>query len=351
MKTATATKTSKTKANRPGIETGNLSPIYSYVTDKMLTMIENGVAPWSKGFFSMYPLHINAVSGNAYQGTNVLMLEMVKQIKEYKSPIWLTFNQVNQLKGKVIKGEKHPTFVIFFTIVDRRTDKEKEQCKNSAWRNANFETYRQLMKKRYSVLKYSNVFNIEQTDLEMSAVNKKGLELLAKNQEKKTSIEPIQAAQERFDQWTNKPAIKFMGNQPAYEPAKDTIYMPPFEQWKTPERFYKTLFHESGHASGHPSRLNRPGVAMYITGNQKDGTTRREKYSFEELIAELTAAYTLADLGIETPETEENSASYLKGWIEPLKNNPQWIVKAASQAWKATEYIKNNFTPEEETDE
>lgn len=35
----------------------------------------------------------------------------------------------------------------------------------------------------------------------------------------------------------------------------------------------------------------------------------------------------------------QNSASYIKGWLKPLEDNPEWVVKAASKAQKAVQMI------------
>jgi antirestriction protein ArdC len=39
--------------------------------------------------------------------------------------------------------------------------------------------------------------------------------------------------------------------------------MPPFSRFDSGESYYGTLFHELGHATGHPSRLNRESLTQH----------------------------------------------------------------------------------------
>jgi antirestriction protein ArdC len=63
-------------------------------------------------------------------------------------------------------------------------------------------------------------------------------------------------------------------------------------------------------------------------------------YAEEELVAEMAASFLNAHAGIMEAEVE-NSAAYLQGWINALKSKDakSWIIRAASQAQKAAEFI------------
>src|SRR5436853_358239 len=63
-----------------------------------------------------------------------------------------------------------------------------------------------------------------------------------------------------------------------------------------------------------------------------------ESYSKEELVAELGASMLAGIAGIETA-TLNNSAAYLRHWIDRLKSDSKLLVSAASQAQKAGDYI------------
>jgi antirestriction protein ArdC len=81
-----------------------------------------------------------------------------------------------------------------------------------------------------------------------------------------------------------------------------------------------------GHATGHASRLNR----------DFSGSFGSKKYAFEELIAEINAAFCCASLGI-TPTVRH--ADYIGSWLEVLREDDRAIVRAASQASKAADYL------------
>lgn len=56
-------------------------------------------------------------------------------------------------------------------------------------------------------------------------------------------------------------------------------------------------------------------------------------------MAEIGAATCLSKLGIESRDTEENSAAYLKSWATFLSNDPKAFVVAAGKAEKAVNMI------------
>jgi antirestriction protein ArdC len=58
----------------------------------------------------------------------------------------------------------------------------------------------------------------------------------------------------------------------------------------------------------------------------------------EELIAELTAAFTCAHLGLSS-EPRPDHAQYIASWVRVLKADKRAIFTAASQAQKAADFI------------
>ena len=116
------------------------------------------------------------------------------------------------------------------------------------------------------------------------------------------------------------------GNRAYYIPSEDYVQVPPPAAYFEPINWHRTALHELGHASGHHSRLNR----------DLSGTHGSKKYAFEELIAELCAAFSCASLGI-VPTVHH--ADYIGSWLEALREDNRAIVRAASQATKATNYL------------
>jgi antirestriction protein ArdC len=85
-------------------------------------------------------------------------------------------------------------------------------------------------------------------------------------------------------------------------------------------------YRHNGHASGAPHRLNR----------DLSGSFGSKKYAFEELVAEMNAAFCCASLGI-VPTVRH--ADYIGSWLEVLREDNRAIVRAASQASKAADFL------------
>ncbi|RUX00280.1 antirestriction protein ArdC, partial [Mesorhizobium sp. M8A.F.Ca.ET.059.01.1.1] len=90
-----------------------------------------------------------------------------------------------------------------------------------------------------------------------------------------------------------------------------------------------------GHATGHASRV----------GRDLSGSFGTKKYAFEELVAEINAAFCCASIGI-VPTVRH--ADYVGSWLEVLREDNRAIVRAASQASKAADYLLSFLPPEDE---
>lgn len=116
------------------------------------------------------------------------------------------------------------------------------------------------------------------------------------------------------------------GNKAFYVPAHDFVQVPPPQAYHEPINWHRTALHELGHASGHRSRLDR----------DLTGTFGSKKYAFEELVAEMNAAFCCASLGI-VPTVRH--ADYIGDWLEVLRDDNRAVVRAASQASKAADWL------------
>ena len=125
------------------------------------------------------------------------------------------------------------------------------------------------------------------------------------------------------------------GSRAFYTPAQDYVQVPPPQAYFEPINWHRTALHELGHASGAPHRLNR----------DLSGSFGSKKYAFEELVAEMNAAFCCASLGI-APTVRH--ADYIGSWLEVLREDNRAIVRAASQASKAADWLLA-FLPEAET--
>jgi hypothetical protein len=61
-----------------------------------------------------------------------------------------------------------------------------------------------------------------------------------------------------------------------------------------------------------------------------------QAYAFEELVAEMGAAFLAAKLDL---KGEMRHASYIDSWVKILKEDNRALLKAASQAQRAFEYL------------
>jgi antirestriction protein ArdC len=152
-------------------------------------------------------------------------------------------------------------------------------------------------RRRPPMLRYYRVFNTEQTE---------GLE---KHLPEEQHFTPIEAAARIIEAMPQCPPIQHEEPRAYYAPMADYVNLPRPETFDTPENYYAVAFHELMHSTGHESRLNRAGVA----GSQL-AAFRSADYSRGELVAELGSLFLCAEAGIES--TLDNSAAYLKGWLD-----------------------------------
>ena len=97
------------------------------------------------------------------------------------------------------------------------------------------------------------------------------------------------------------------------------MQVPPPQAYFEPINWHRTALHELGHCQrGIASRLNR----------DLSGSFGSKKYAFEELVAEMTAAFCCASLGI-VPTVRH--ADYIGSWLEVLREDNRAIVRAASR--------------------
>jgi antirestriction protein ArdC len=118
--------------------------------------------------------------------------------------------------------------------------------------------------------------------------------------------------------------IRIGGDRAYYDVAGDFIRVPPPQAFFEPINWHRTALHEVGHLVGR--RL----------GRDLSGSFGSKKYAYEEIICELSTAYVCATLGI-VPTVRH--ADYIASWAEVLQEDNRAIVRAASAASKAADYL------------
>lgn len=278
--------------------------ILQTVTNSIVEAIENlptgadFVLPWTQS--TDFPL--NALTKKHYRGGNILSLWVAQIVKGFTSPHWATYKQWTELGAQVKKGEKCSHIVFWKTVTTEPTKEGEEE-------------------ETRMIVRASMVFNSEQVE---------------------GWTPPAVAARPLFDRIAYAEQVVAAtgadirtSNMGAYYVRKgDYIGMPnalSFIDTKTStaqESYYSTLFHELTHWTGAEQRLCR-------TKGKKFGDT---DYAYEELVAELGAAFLCAATGI-SAEPRVDHAHYLANWLKALKNEKSFLFSAASQAQKAFDFI------------
>ncbi|MBM6595429.1 ArdC family protein [Microvirga pudoricolor] len=288
-------------------ETPRVDP-YARVTSRIVADLEQGVRPWVKPWSAgnggapvTRPLRAN---GLAYQGINVLTLWTEAMLRGYTASTWMTYKQAADLGGQVRKGETSST------VFKAGTFTKEEQNSDTG----------EKAERSVAYLKAYSVFNVEQVD---------GLptHFYAKAETKEERPFEVVEAAEAFFRATGS-TIRHGGDRAFYSPGLDFIQMPPHAAFKDAVSYYATLGHEHIHWTGHGDRLGR-------TFGKRFGDS---SYAFEELVAELGAAFLCADLAL-TLEPRADHASYIESWIRVLKQDSRAVFSAAGHAERAVRYL------------
>ncbi len=287
---------------------------YAIVTEKIINLLETGIVPWRRPWTSTGLPH-NLVSKKPYRGVNVFLLSASK----YVSPFWLTMRQANELDGHVRKGEES-TLIVNWKIENLLSRDESEDLDQDETVDAKARNRRRFL------LRFYRVFNLEQCELPQAVLDK--LPRIETHEH-----DPIEAAERIIAAMPNPPEIQYAGSKAFYSSVTDRITLPPRELLISAEEQAATTYHEIGHATGHPKRLNRKSIAEAAPFGSPT-------YSFEEMIAEMSAAYLCAEAGI-SPAVIENQSAYVAGWLKKLRDDRKLVVHAAAQAQHAADFILN----------
>ena len=260
--------------------------------------------PWQKTWKNEMPK--NFVSNIPYKGINTLLLGL----QDYESSYWLSFRQVKELSGWVKKGEQSTMVVLWKPVVTNNRHQEVDE----ATADVSF------------LLRYYNVFNLAQVELP-DEILKKRITTSSTNSKLITAETIIQG-------YPKPPAIVINNviPNPRYLPRIDRVEIQSISNFKTSDDYYASLYHELAHSTGSKERLNRKGITDPIEFGS-------ERYSREELVAEISASFLCSMSGVEN--TIENQSAYIQSWLHALNNDSRMVLIAASQAQKACDYILN----------
>lgn len=328
-KKAKTRKSSSRKRHTTGKQTkstlSDRMDIYRLVTDRIIIALENGTPPWRRpwrnaqqGINTLMP--VNALTGRAYSGVNVLLLWLAAEERGYHSDRWLTYNQALEAGGQVRKGETATLAVIY-----RDWTKQAEDSSG----NKLFDADGKPQMETVPMLRQVPLFNVEQCDDLADQVC--GASVITRPQEDFAAVDPVQL--EQVLTVVNATGVQFSPkpqNRAYYRVTTDQIVLPLTSQFGAEGDYWSTVLHELVHASGHAKRLNREGITS-ATRQFGDPV-----YAFEELIAEIGSAFLCAHLGITGDMQHE---SYIDGWLSRLKSDKKALFSACRQAREASEYL------------
>ena len=293
---------------------------------------------WKKPWFTegalQWPKNLN---GREYNGMNAFLLLLHCEKEGYKIPRFCTFDRIQQFnkpgsrdkdakpRVSVLKGEhSFPVMLTTFTVVDKET---KERIK---WED--YKLLSQEQREKYNVypkLQTYHVFNVAQTNLKEvrpEMWEKLEQEYSMPKVDRSEAFEPV----DRMitdNRWIC-PIKPMYGDSAYYSISKNEIVVPEKGQFKDGESFYSNLFHEMGHSTGAENQLDR----------LKPTTFGSAEYAREELVAELTAALTAQRYGM-SKHLKDDTAAYLKAWLDSLKESPQFIKTVLLDVKKASSML------------
>jgi antirestriction protein ArdC len=288
------------KTNREAVE--RRDPMQEF-TDKILESLEAGVKPWvrpwdpSKCAGPQAPL--NPTTGARYHGINVLILACSILAFTTADPRWCTYQQAQEKKWQVRKGEKSTT-IFFYKLLAIEDEKAEDKTKI------------------IPILKHYSVFHASQID----------------------GIPPHVTPTVEEAPWTRPDAADIIlkssgavvhtgGDRAFYSPTTDHIQLPPDNAFRGPSELATTFLHELCHWTGHLTRLSRIEAMKAKYGSSA--------YAMEELRAEIASAFIAAELGI--PSDIAGHASYISSWLKPLKEDKREIFKVAADAQKIVDMV------------
>lgn len=285
--------------------------MYDTVTKRILEQLEQGQIPWCKPWTGGAGAWSRA-TGKPYSLLNQFMLPRGE---------YITYTQMIEEGGELVKDEngKTPHAKQVWAFWYKAIKYEEENAETG-------ETEEKL--RLIPKAKYYKVYNVA-TDTTLE-VKYKYDELPAAGADAIKELEKI-----KLD-YVRRSGVKYSeehSGEAFYSPMFDSVTVPCREQFTESAEFYSTVFHELGHSTGAPKRLNRFKIF------DADVAFGSESYSREELVAELTACSILANMGVETATSFRNNAAYIQGWSKKLKEDKEAIIRASAKAEAAYNLI------------
>ncbi len=291
---------------RSAASTSRRPDICRTVTDEIIAQLEKGCVPWVRPWDCRHPaigLPYNAASRRRYSGINILTLWNAAASRGFSGQGFLTFRQAAELGGTVRRGERGTAIVYARRVPgtdrgSRTADAEGEAAKS------------------FSILRTFTVFSTDQCEGLPEQITIRPEAAIG------DAILPEAAALIA----ATGADFRIGGPNAFYDPVRDFVAVPPPDAFHEAINWHRTAFHELAHWTGHRSRLNR----------DQSGAFGSAAYGQEELVAEMAGAFVCAALGI---RPTVRHADYIGSWLAILKGDHRAILRAASAASRASDYL------------
>lgn len=291
--------------------------IYEKITNDFIAALSKDIVPWHQPWFGR-TWAVSRTNGKPYSFLNQMLLG--------KDGEWLTFKQIEAEGGTIKKGCK-AHYVVFWKFLSKYAEDENGE---------------QKVVSQFPILKFYNVWHISETE---------GIKPKYEVHKPHNENEHIETAHKIYCDYFAREkesglwaSVQTFNHEACYSPKRDCVTLPDITLFENSEEFYATAFHEMTHSTGAEKRLNRDGIVKFDHFGS-------EKYSKEELIAEIGSAFLCNQAELDPEKTFANSQAYVKGWLKVLKNDPKMVVLAASKAEQAAHYILTGEKPKHESEE
>jgi len=296
----------------------NQKQIRRQITDRIVEALQRDILPWRRPWRQVSSPNAgrpaNFVSKRLYTGINPILLELHNLRFGFQSRWWGTFRQwqdcgccVRKRPDNVEPGQWGAS-IVFYSPVSKTVVGEDGQEE----------------KQPFNLMRLFTVFNADQVG---------GAERFQiRENETAETLPNYEPAEELIS--ATQADIRHQGDRAYYvrpmsfedwphHGSGDYIIVPPKHRFETLGAYYETLLHELGHWSE-----VRVGWDHWEHG-----------YEMGELVAEISASYLSAELGVPQGETLENHAAYLKSWLAQMQDDSGFIFKASTQANRITDFL------------
>ena len=295
------------------------------VASGIIDQLRKGTAPWVKPWepgerFMPY----NPTTGNEYRGGNAMWLMSQAENRGYDDARWLTYRQAQEQGAQVRKGEKG-TPIQFWKWQGLEPVRDAQ---GKPMLDGEGNPVRELVRYERPRVLSAVVFNAQQIDGLPPAPDRPAL--------------PEWERHDRAERILGGSGVDLrhlQGDRAFYHLTEDRITLPERGQFATGDRYYATALHELGHATGHPSRLNRDMAHPFGS----------EGYAREELRAEIGSLMLGGQLGIGHDPGQH--VAYIGSWIKALEQDPREVFRAAADAEKIVKMVRSFELEQEQRNE